>query len=425
MSLIAPDRTLPKLLLIALLAFVAYVPSLTQPFIEDDYPIIAQARQYGPLTGWADMLNDPVSRVRSTTFVLTHWIEKAVGLSTQGFYATSLALHIINCCLIYALGRWDLIGYRVSGWAAAFFAIHEGHQEAVMWYAAANELLLILFGLLALLCWLVFLETRKPLWYIISFIAFFFALLSKESSLILLPLLLLPVLGKQTYRKRLVWLVPFAFSGLIYGILIIQTRGSSFRFHDQSFVLSAPFWETWSKSFFALLVPWGWLSIAALNIWQRQKPLLLLGLIWISVSFMPYMFVDYVHTIPSRQTYLAGIGLALIVGAALAVFKEQVSRRWITAAVLVIVLVHNVSYLWLVKRKQFLTRAEPTEQLIAFTRSSSGKVFVRCFPRPQLIANKAVEVILNKPQGTLVFDESEARQQQTVATFCFEKHGPR
>jgi len=31
-------------------------------------------------------------------------------------------------------------------WAAVHFAIHHGHAEAVMWFRAANKLLLFCFG---------------------------------------------------------------------------------------------------------------------------------------------------------------------------------------------------------------------------------------------------------------------------------------
>jgi hypothetical protein len=155
---------------ISLLALVSYLPTLRQPLIEDDYPNIALARAHGPLSGWAGMARDRVNRVRATTFVVTHWIESAFGLVPAAFYSFSILLHVSNCLLMYALGRWPLIGFRVSAWAAAFFAVHEGHQEAVMWYSAGNELLLFFFGSLTLLGWLLFLEggRARRRWYAAS-----------------------------------------------------------------------------------------------------------------------------------------------------------------------------------------------------------------------------------------------------------------
>ena len=364
---------------------------------------------------------DDVNRVRATTFVLTHWIERSFGLRPAAFYSFSILLHVLNCWLVYALGRWPLIGFRVSAWSAAFFAIYEGHQEAVMWYSACNELLLFFFGILSLLGWLIFLEQRAWHWYISSLCFFILALLSKESSLILIPLMFLPLLVTGFERRRILSLLPFVFLGIVYAVSIFQTHNHSFRFQDQSFELSAPFWETWSKSFFALLWPWGWLTVIALFVWRKSERLLGIAIFWISISFVPYMFVAYVHRIPSRQTYLASAGLALIVGAAIVAFRERIKpkRSWVVATLLGVVLLHNVVYLWTRKHKQFLQRAEPTEQLIAFTRNITGSVYVRCFPRPPIIGDAAVEVTLGKPQGTLIWSEEEARRIKPSGTFCY------
>jgi hypothetical protein len=409
---------------IALLAVISYIPALTQPLIEDDYPNIALARSYGPLTGWTKMARDDVNRVRATTFVLTHWIERSFGLRPAAFYAFSILLHVANCLLLYALGRWQVIGFRMSAWSAAFFAVYEGHQEAVMWYSACNELLLFFFGALSLLCWLIFLELKyqRWRWYIFSLCFFILALLSKESSVILIPLLLIPLIGTQFKLRRLLFLSSFAILSAFYAILIIKTHSHSFRFHDQSFELSAPFWETWTKSFFALLWPWGWLAVIALFVWRKSERLLGLAVFWVSISLVPYMFVAYLHRIPSRQTYLASAGLAFIVGAAVVALRERIkpTRAWLAATLLGMVLLFNVVYLWTRKHKQFLQRAEPTEQLIAFARNTDGPIYVRCFPRPPIIGDLAVEVALGKPHGTLVWDEAEARRLKPVSTFCYQ-----
>ncbi|HEV3469699.1 MAG TPA: hypothetical protein VG148_10290 [Pyrinomonadaceae bacterium] len=410
---------------VSLLALVSYLPTLGQPLIEDDYPNIALAREHGPVGGWAGMARDRVNRVRATTFVVTHWVERAFGLRPAAFYSLSILLHVSNCLLIYALGRWPPVGFRVSGWAAAFFAVHEGHQEAVMWYSACNELLLFFFGSLSLLGWLLFLEggRGRRLWYAASLLSFVLALLSKESSVVLVAVLSLPLLlGPEPRARRLPALSPFAVLAAVYAVSIFQTRGESFRFSDGSFDLGAPFWETWAKSFFALFWPWGWLAAMTLAAGRRFGGLLRLGVFWVSVSFVPYMFVAYVHRVPSRQTYLASAGLALIVGAAVVVLKERVrpSRAWLLTALLGVMLLQNVSHLWTRKHGLFLKRAEPTEQLIALARSVEGPIYVRCFPRPPIIAEAAVEVALGRPPGTLVWDEAEARRLRTAATFCYK-----
>src|SRR5258705_1011327 len=248
---------------IALLALGSYLPVLNQPFIEDDYPNILQARVYGPIAGWKAMAHDHVNRVRATTFVLTHLIERTFGLRPVAFYTFSILLHVLNCWLLYALGRWPIIGYRASAWSAAFYAVHEGHQEAVMWYSACSELLLFFFGVLAFLCWLIFLEERprRWLWYLASLAFFSLAFLSKESSVVFAPLLFLPLLTTKLKPRRILFFAPFATLAIVSAISILQTSSYSFRFYDKSFEMTAPFWETWTGSFFALLLPWGWLAI--------------------------------------------------------------------------------------------------------------------------------------------------------------------
>ncbi|MFN2492298.1 MAG: hypothetical protein ABR501_05365 [Pyrinomonadaceae bacterium] len=421
---VAKSRNLITLFLISLLAVISYIPALRQPLIEDDYPNIRLARTYGRLTGWPRMAQDDINRVRATTFVLTHWIERSFGLQPAAFYGFSILLHMVNCLLLYALGRWEAIGFRVSAWSAGFFAIYEGHQEAVMWYSACNELLLFLFVMLSLVSWLIFLEQKRHrwMWYVTAILFFILALLSKESSVILIPLLALPLLLPEIKLRSLLFLLPFAVVGIIYGALIFQTHNHSFRFHDQSFELSAPFWETWTKSFFALLWPWGWFAVTALFVWRAAPRLLVLAAAWVSISFVPYIFVSYVHRVPSRQTYLASAGLALLVGAALVALRDRINpaRVWMSVLLVAIVLFHNVTYLWTRKHKQFLKRAEPTEQLIAFTRNHNGVIYVRCFPRPAIIGDAAVEVMLGKPSGTLIWDYGEAQRLNTAATFCYQ-----
>jgi hypothetical protein len=409
---------------ISLLALASYLPALRQPFIEDDYPNIALARAHGPVEGWGGMARDRVNRVRATTFVLTHWIERTFGLLPAAFYAVSILLHILNCLLLYALGRWPPVGFRVSAWGAAFFAVHEGHQEAVMWYSACNELLLFFFGSLSLLGWLRFLEggRRSWGWYAASLLCFVLALLSKESSVVFVALLSLPLLcGPGRPSRGLLPLAPFVLLGALYAVSIFQTHGESFRFSDGSFELSAPFWETWTKSLFALFWPWGWLALVALAA-RRRGDVLRPGLLWAFVGLVPYMFVAYVHRVPSRQTYLASAGLALLVGAAVVVLKEWLgpSRNWLVAALLCLVLFQNVSHIWTRKHRLFLKRAEPTERLVALARSVEGPIYVRCFPRPPIIAEAAVRVALGRPPGALVWDAEQARRVRAVATFCYE-----
>lgn len=153
-----PQSSRAALLLLALLAALAYLPTPTQPLLEDDFLNIGQAQAYGPVSGWPQMAADGVFRLRATSYWFMYGLNTVFGMYAPPYYIANILLHILNTWLVFALGCWRPLGYRLTAWAAAFFAVYEGHQEAVMWFSACNELLQFFFGVTALLCWICFLD---------------------------------------------------------------------------------------------------------------------------------------------------------------------------------------------------------------------------------------------------------------------------
>ena len=399
------------LIAIALLAILAYLPTLRQPLLEDDYPNIAEGHAMG-----FKLLTDPVFGVRSTWLLMMDGIYRMFGMAPAAYYCVLILLHILNTWLLYALGCWRPIGYTIAAWAAAFFAVYEGHQEGIMWLSGATEPLLFIFGISALVCWIHFLQERRWIWYVAALIVFIPALYTKESAFILVALLGLPLLWNEKPFRNGLLLAPFAIMALIAVAHVWYTRTYSFRFNDGSFSLHAPFWITWPNSFARLFWFWGALAIIAIVVWKppRYKTILSIALLWIGLSLVPYSFLTYSTRIPSRQTYLASAGLALIVGLALQTLAKKQSRP-VLATVCALLLIHNVAYLWTKKRAQFLERAAPTEQLIALVRKTNGPVYVQCFPRPPLVADWAVRLTTGRTD--LLWDA--AQSNRAAATFCY------
>ncbi|HEY6401113.1 MAG TPA: hypothetical protein VI479_06875 [Blastocatellia bacterium] len=480
------------LLIIAVIAIVAYLPALTQPFISDDYVIIKPALYYGAISGWGSLANDQVERPRAMAFVLAYAVHKLFGMRPAAFYSASILLHVLNCWLLFAAGRWRAIGYKASFWAAVFFAVYEGHSEAIMWFAACHELLIFLFGFLSFVFWLIFLEreTARLRWLALSFLSFLPALLSKESAVIFVALFALPLFFPKPRLRQGLYLLPHALICIPYVISIFMSRSQSLRFHNQSFVLSAPFWITWPVSYGRMLWFWGlsaaislfvwsrsdrndriaepghrdteaqrqedrgtererergkegqreqersvspslfpsfslslWLSVSVAKILHSQSAILV-SVLWMGIGFIPYMFVDYMHRIPSRQTYLASAGLGWLMGVAIIAMKERYAKnyKWAPVVILLVILTHNIAYLWTKKHRQYLERAEPTERLLSLARSVDGPIYVKCFPSNlgQVHAEAALSLILNKPANTLIWNEEEARKRPPAATFCYE-----
>jgi hypothetical protein len=370
---------------------------LTIPLVEDDYPHIAMSRHYGSLAGLGTLCSDPTFRLRATSF----WIMRAVwshaGVAPLPYHIVSLLLHFAATLALYLLAsRWEPLRGGAL-WAAAFFALHEGHQEAVMWFSAINELLVFLFGLSAIYCWVR--AEQSPRWHAPGVALLALALLSKEPAFILLPLFLL-------VRPRLTWsFAPYCAVTMLALASVMQSRAASFRFADGSFSLSAPFWITLPNGVFRLLWIWG---VLALIFWFVRglpaRPLLLV-FAWMGLALLPYCFLTYSREIPSRQTYLASAGLALLVGFAFSHLPAWPGRR-IAALLACAVLIHNAGLLWTKKRRQFLERAAPTERLLAEIRSTAGPVRVRCFPRQRIIAEDAVRLAAPEALPRLVWDDS-------------------
>ena len=408
----SPRRVLP---ILALLAIVAYLPTLWQPLLEDDYPHLALANYYGALSHWQDLAHHPF-RFRATSEWFLYLAYNAFGLQAAGYYTLTILLHILATWLVYAMGIWPVLGFDLAAWAAAFFAVYEGHQEAVMWLSACNELWQFLFVAAAFVCWLHYLfGTRDRRWYYVrGLICFALAMISKESAPAFVALLALPLLWEREAWKAFLPFLALAGVGLY---ALYAARNSSFRFQDGSFSLQAPFWRILPENFARLF--WFWGLLALVWAWKRNRRAVLAGLVWAAVALVPYSFLTYSLRIPSRQTYLASAGLAWIVAAGI-----QEVAAWRAKALPVLctaILLHNIGYLWIKKRRQYLERAEPTEELIAVARRSEGPIYVKCFPRTRLIAEEAVHLGAGRPASDVIWDAAEAQARHATATFCYEE----
>jgi hypothetical protein len=149
-------------LLIALAA-LPYLRAPGLPFISDDYLLLADARRWGPPSGWASLFQDVLYRSRATEFLITHWVARLFGERPEPLQIACIALHALNVLLVASLGRWPAVGWSVSLPAAGFFAVHEIKQEAVYWISSLPELLVFSFLLSpSTRCWQ---GEPLPLWF--------------------------------------------------------------------------------------------------------------------------------------------------------------------------------------------------------------------------------------------------------------------
>ncbi len=387
---------------LAALAVVAYLPSTFLPFIADDYLQILLGRDYGPSSGWGKVASDVLYRSRETSLIMTYWTERLFGVHPAAYNWSSVLVHVLNTWLVFGLGMSRRIGFRVAAVAAAFFAIYEGHQEAVIWYAALPELLVFLFSLASVLAWLLWVKSdgRKWGWWLASLAAFVVAIYSKEPGVVVIPLVVLLSLAEGARRRLLLWVLPFVAIAIPYAWGIFAASATHLHLNDGTFSVHAPVLKVLWNSSVRLFWFWGLLSLIALAAWRVREhaKLVALAAAWIVITFGPYVFLTYMPRVPSRHTYFASAGLSLIVAAAFLAARErfQPRWRWAPAALALVIFAHNCGYLWIVKQRQYAERAEPTERLLQFAQSRPGPIYVHKFPYSVLIAEFAVKVALGK-----------------------------
>lgn len=348
------------LLLVAAVAALTYLPFTDLPPLPDDYLQAELGQRLLDQPGW--LLQDPLYRCRATSIALTAATLKWFGFSATAFTWTSILLHCANAILVYLLGSIRWIGWRVSLVAALVFAAGERHHEAVIWYAALPDLLVFGFAVASLLGWLRWLEGGRLPWLALAAAGFAFALVSKESGVLLcavFPLLCL-VLRE---RRPAPWIAAAIFlgCGAAYFAGSWLARDANQHYRDGTFALTWNVLPVLLRSTARSL--WAWGALALFSLWTLRRRIpraVLLAAVWLPAALLPYSFLTYTDRVPSRHHYAAGLAVALLIG--LAFWHGR--RRWLRGltglAVLVFVL-HNWGYLWTYKKQQFWQRAEPLE----------------------------------------------------------------
>jgi len=169
----------------------------------------------------------------------------------------------------------------------------------------------------------------------------------------------------------------------LYAWSIFEAQSHHLHFNDGTFSLDAPFHLTLAISAARLLWFWGLVALIA-GLASRApefRALLTPAAVWIAITFLPYMFLTYMPRVPSRHTYFASAGLAILVGAAYvwAIPRFRVPP-WARAALIAGMLLHNSLYLWVKKLPQYRERARATQELLEYAGKHPGPVSVSCFP---------------------------------------------
>jgi tetratricopeptide (TPR) repeat protein len=371
---------------LGLVAFALYANSLPNGFITDDQfqilrsPVVTGAQGLSAAFGagvWA-FLGYRGNYFRPLQFVAYGLIYRAFGPSAPAFHLSMAMLHAVNTALVYRLARRLLSGRMESApWvAAALFAVHPIHTEAVNWIAALPDLLTTTFALVGLCAFAA--EKAAPNgWQTAGHCAIYFAaLLTKETGVMLLPLYaayqwMRAAGGSEARRNQAMYAGMLGVLAVYLAMRVHALGGIApgqqtfFYLGAAEFVMSA---AVLAARYFAALV-WpanlnffhvfhpatgaSWelaLALVALAAiawaawWFRQRePLVPFAIFWMAAAIAPALNISGVgqNVFAERYLYLPSVGFALLAGLVWTLLASA-RPRWAWAAAAAVLLVFSV-----------------------------------------------------------------------------------
>lgn len=337
---------------------------------------------------WPTLASDLYRPITTFTYLLNYSVfgnEK----HQEGYHWFNFILHVMNVWLVYAVLRQMGTKSLVAYWAAAIYGLHPVATEGVTNIVGRADLLVTLFVLSSLLCYIHGVKSRalvaKLAWFFGLFVLSVLGVLSKESGVMILPAMffydwLYRSQGDQAVLPKNIWdkidvlwpgylaILPalVTFVGCRYWMMTTSpTYGNPFV--DNPIEL-APFFSgrmtalkvlgqycgmliwpdrmscDWSYNQIPLYgsdAPWdeniqSWIAIVLIIslfvlAWSARKkfPLITFGILWFAVAIFPTSNLPI--TIGSikaeRFLYLPFLGFALIAGMGLERVRQWISDR--------------------------------------------------------------------------------------------------
>ena len=191
-------------LLSALIAFIIYLPSLTNGFVGWDDPRYVYENQWIRGLDFA-FLKEAFTEVYFANWhpvtMLSYALDYAVwGLNPLGYHLENVILHTINTALVAVLSVRLITVVRPLSAPAVFaagavpallFGIHPLHVESVAWISERKDVLCAMFFLSSVLFYLRYAQKGKALCYVLSLVSFALAIMSKSMAVTLPAVLLL------------------------------------------------------------------------------------------------------------------------------------------------------------------------------------------------------------------------------------------
>lgn len=335
-------------LIIIFFGFLCYFNTLNHPFVWDDYHLVTNntfIRSWGnipeifktQLFYGGEAQSNSYRPFQSLTLMLDYSIW---GLNPIGYHLTNIILHILAALLLYFLLLRMTSDQLISYFTSLLFITHPINTEAVAYISGRADSLSAIFILASILLWIRS-KSNKTL-YLMSIISFIFALLSMESAIVLLLLLLAyEFIFNQTKKNKFIALIPFFAIILLYAVLrltilnfkelrpvdltlplagrLLTTVKAIFLYYWMLFLPINLHMEraiTISKSIFepytlTAIIGLILILIGSIKIYKRSK-ILFFAITWFFINIIPYSNIIPLNALVAEHwLYLASIGFLL------------------------------------------------------------------------------------------------------------------
>lgn len=324
---------------------VEYQHLLTDPghllnaFTEDVFHNHQGGMYYRPLLTWTFMLDASLG-----------------GSHPAMYHVSNILYHLLTCFSLMVFFK-ELGLSRVFAFGSSFFfALHPAVTQVVVWIPGRNESLLSLFILLSLIALMRFYSTQRLRWLGAHLSCFAFALLTKESALMLLPLSML-FIGARVYAGLKLLPAHYVLAALGWFFIFLywhyaREAAMILRISDFSSAFASLWQNAWTLiPFFGTIVrPWNLFTVAAaedlsllpglagvivfsivfFSAKEKNWTVFFLGVCWFVVFLLPTLYRHPDALYPRRffehRVYLSFIGVLLMAGS---ISAEQNWKRLI------------------------------------------------------------------------------------------------
>jgi hypothetical protein len=207
--------------------------------------------------------------------------------------------------------------------------------DAVAWVGAIAEAIGACFGSIAILGLLRFRATGRRAWHVLGAVSFGLALLTHESSVVFLPLLVLAdwTAARFVWRPRdiLITYAPFVVLAAAYLFVDLTINSRHYLISEGQYrvgvhMIRNVFEYTASlyvgeRTLFAHVLVAAVMAAVAL----RGTAIARFSLAWMIIAMLPFLPFTFANV--SRYAYLPAVGLAMLVAEGLAALDRRLSRR--------------------------------------------------------------------------------------------------